>query len=395
MNNMPFNDDEMGNVDPYSDGYGYNTPQPYDELQYNQPGPVDPDYMVEAASPRGEAHTPFVGFFSSKLLRSGFTLQTVSLSLMFVFYWAFGGTGVFVFDLYAAPESVKVSKPFHLTVSALMGLYLLGTLYIAMFQVFVTDNSKSVRGFRAGSKILSAAVTLDLLSNMLRLVEYLYAYFYMSMKWWTKYQQTKSDWIFFQFGSFTNSFALVMYGAALFYLEAYHDEGTSEEVAWTNLSLFFLAGLAELLMVFTGYGALFSLFLLLANFSGTLWAFSFEPLLGKWAPSLHSRDVNADFVNDDTVVTEPYTQFYPGQNEVNPYLNMSSYPNEQSFVQYPNPSFPNDPNVVYPNQQGAFEYQGNFANNYELDPKAYVQYTQGSLPHYQNSGNLVAPAYVA
>lgn len=300
MSDFPVQEQMVVPGEVYEGGYQYEpTPNSYGTLQYNPSGPVDPDYMVEETASRGETHTPFVGFFSSKLLRSGFALQSASLSLMFIFYWAFGGTGIFVFDLYAAPESVKISRPFHLTISALMGLYLLGTLYIAMFQVFVTDNSKAVRGFRAGSKILSAAVTLDLLSSMLRLVQYLYAYFYMSMKWWTRYQQTKADWIFFQFGSFTNSFALTMYGAALFYLEAYHDEGTSEEIAWTNLILFFLAGLAELLMVFTGYGALFSLFLLAAIVSGTIWAFSFEALLDKWSPSLHSRDINADFTADD------------------------------------------------------------------------------------------------
>lgn len=269
-------------------------------MQYNPTGQMEADYVMEneVVSPRGEQHTPLVGFFSSKLLRTGLTMQCVALTLMFIFYWSFGGNGIFVFDLYAAPESVKISSSFHLTVSSLMAVYLLGTFYIAMFQVFVSDNSKAVRGFRAGSKILSAAVTLDLLSSMLRLVQYIYAYFYMSMKWWTRYHQTKADWIFFQFGSFTNSFALVMYGAAFFYLEAYHDEGTSEEMAWTNLVLFGLAGLTELLMVFTGYGALFSLFLLAAIVSTTVWSFSFEPLLEKWSPSLHSRDVNADFADE-------------------------------------------------------------------------------------------------
>ncbi|ORM39338.1 uncharacterized protein BXIN_2941 [Babesia sp. Xinjiang] len=275
-------------------------PQDHYGMHYTHTGQMDADYIMESevVSPRGEQHTPMVGFFSSKLLRSGLTFQCSALTLMFIFYWAFGGNGVFVFDLYAAPESVKISRPFHLTVSSLQALYLLGTFYVAMFQVFVSDNSKAVRGFRAGSKILSAAVTLDLISSMLRLVQYIYAYFYMSMKWWTRYQQTKADWIFFQFGSFTNSFALVMYGAAFFYLEAYHDEGTSEDVAWTNLVLFCLAGLTELLMVFTGYGALFSLFLLAAILSATVWSFSFEPLLEKWSPSLHSRDVNADFAED-------------------------------------------------------------------------------------------------
>ncbi|EAN33999.1 hypothetical protein TpMuguga_01g00761 [Theileria parva strain Muguga] len=380
MNNMEFNDQDSDGVDQYVDGYPYgSTPKTYDSMQYNPSGPVDPDYMAEVASPRGESHTPFVGFFSSKLLRSGFTLQTVTLSLMFVFYWAFGGTGIFVFDLYAAPESVKVSKPFHLTVSTLMALYLLGTLYIAMFQVFVADNSKSVRGFRAGSKILSAAVTLDLVSNMLRLVQYVYSYFFMSMKWWTRYQQTKADWIFFQFGSFSNSFALVMYGAAFFYLEAYHDEGTSEEVAWTNLTLFSLAGLAELFMVFTGYGALFSLFLLLANFSGTLWAFSFEPLLDKWSPSLHSRDVNADFVTDDSLVYDPYSQYYPNQNLTDPNLNYENNLNQPGMDYHSSPGM-NYQNDVNPNTPG-YQYQGGFT--YPFEQKGYNEFNPVNFNNFQ------------
>ncbi|GBE60252.1 hypothetical protein BOVATA_017450 [Babesia ovata] len=299
-------------------------------MQYSHTGQMEADYVMEneIVSPRGEQHTPMVGFFSSKLLRTGITLQCTALALMFIFYWAFGGNGIFVFDLYAAPESVKISRPFHLTVSSLMALYLLGTFYVAMFQVFVSDNSKAVRGFRAGSKILSAAVTLDLISSMLRLVQYIYAYFYMSMKWWTRYQQTKADWIFFQFGSFTNSFALVMYGAAFFYLEAYHDEGTSEEIAWTNLVLFCLAGLTELLMVFTGYGALFSLFLLAAIMSATVWSFSFEPLLEKWAPSLHSRDVNADFADDayeQGYEPASYVQEQPGYSQMPSQMDGGAY----------------------------------------------------------------------
>ncbi|CAD49269.1 hypothetical protein PFAG_00810 [Plasmodium falciparum Santa Lucia] len=258
--------------------------------------PYDNQYQQDddTPSPRGENHTPFVGYFSSHLLRTGFFLQCVSLVLMFVFYWAFGGTGIFIFDLYAGPECVKVSSTFHLTISILMALYLLGTLYIAMFQVFVADNSKWCRGFRAGSKLLSAAVTLDLLSSILRLVQYLYAYFYMSMRWWARYQQTKSDWTLLHFGSIVHSFALFIYGAAFFYMEAYHDEGTYEELAWSNLTLFKLAGLAELIMVFSGFGAFFSILLLGAIVCATVWAFSFEPLLEKWSPELHSRDINAD-----------------------------------------------------------------------------------------------------
>lgn len=247
-------------------------------------------------SPRGEEHTPLIGSLTSHLLRIGFSLQTGSLLFMFIFYLAFGGSGVFIFDLYAAPENVKISSAFHLTISILTAVYLLGIFYVAMFQVFVADNSKLCRGFRTGSKILSAAVTLDAICTSLRLVQYLYAYFYMSMKWWSRYQQTKADWLLFNTGNVLNAFALCMYGAALFYMEAYHDEGVAEEYAWINLFLFKFAALSELVMVFTGYGAFYSVFMLCASISATLWAFSFESLLERWTPELHSRDINADIL---------------------------------------------------------------------------------------------------
>lgn len=97
-----------------------------------------------------------------------------------------------------------------------------------------------------------------------------------------------------------------MYGASFFYLEAYHDEGTHEEYAWINMILFGLSGLAELLMVFTGFGSLFSVLLLVSIISGTVWSMSFEPLLEKWSPALHSRDVNADFMPDSKECNQGY-----------------------------------------------------------------------------------------
>lgn len=101
------------------------------------------------------------------------------------------------------------------------------------------------KGFRTGSKILSAAVTLDLLTVMLRLGEYLYLYNSLSTLWWSKFNITKSDWVIFAAANLLDSIALISYGWALFYIECYHDEGTSEEVAWTMLALFSLAGLSS------------------------------------------------------------------------------------------------------------------------------------------------------
>lgn len=80
---------------------------------------------------------------------------------------------------------------------------------------------------------------------MLRLGEYLYLYNSLSTLWWSKFNITKSEWIIFAAANLLDSIALTTYGWALFYLECYHDEGTFEELAWTMLTLFSLAGFSS------------------------------------------------------------------------------------------------------------------------------------------------------
>lgn len=98
------------------------------------------------------------------------------------------------------------------------------------------------KGFRTGSKILAAAVTLDGLAAMLRLVQYLYLYNYLSVVWWTKFNVSKSEWILFTVSNVLDGVSLLCYGWAFFYMEVYHDEGTYEELAWGMLGLFSVSG---------------------------------------------------------------------------------------------------------------------------------------------------------
>ncbi|CBZ51373.1 conserved hypothetical protein [Neospora caninum Liverpool] len=255
-------------------------------------------------TPRGEHHSPFIYFFTSALLRIGSSLQAACLLFMCLFYLAFGGGGLFVFDEFAGPESVRMSDAFHLITSILMIGYLMGTFGIALFQLFVADSSKWTRGFRAGSKTLSCAVTLDAVSGCLRVVQYIHAYLFSSVQWWAKYQRTQSDWGLYHFSSTLHAFALVMYGVGFFLLESYHDQGTYEEYAWSMLGLYTTAGLAELFMVYTGYGAFFTLLLVAALIVTVNWAFQFEPLLEKWSPDLHSRNLNENMLPFCDVGTE-------------------------------------------------------------------------------------------
>lgn len=188
-------------------------------------------------------------------------------------------------------------------------------------------SSRTTRGFRAGSKLLSTAAMLDTFVVGLRLMQYIYAYQFLSARWWMKYTQTNADWCIFYSGALLHSLALQLYGLAAFYMEAYHDEGTFEEWSWLILGLFSLAALfgtsleekinwptlwvtqsyqaqdlllnflfsfSEFLLVFTGFGAFYTVIELLALLAAVIWSFSFEPLLHYYSPVFHDRDLNAD-----------------------------------------------------------------------------------------------------
>lgn len=105
--------------------------------------------------------------------------------------------------------------------------------------------SRWTKGFRTGSKILSAAVSLDMMAVILRMCEYAYLYESLSTLWWAKYNVTKADWTLFAVANILDGLALLTYGCGLFYLECYHDRGTSEELAWSLLTLFLLAGVSS------------------------------------------------------------------------------------------------------------------------------------------------------
>ncbi|KAL8451039.1 hypothetical protein Emag_002912 [Eimeria magna] len=274
----------------------------------------------EEPSPRGEEHTPLIAFLTTKLLRMSFTLKALSMAMMCLFFLGFGGRWVFTF--HSHPD---MSNGFHLSMAVLMLIQLAGTLGLCLFQSFIADDSKT------GSKILSAAVTLDLLAVMLRLGEYLYLYNSLSTLWWSKFNITKSEWIIFAAANLLDSIALTTYGWALFYLECYHDEGTFEELAWTMLTLFSLAGCSMLLMMFTGYGAIFMLLFTAGAYAVTCyWSFLFEPLLLKWTPQLHSRDINTDILPTETRQPNPYHQQQPeftqAQQQQPHYISTQTFP---------------------------------------------------------------------
>lgn len=246
----------------------------------------------EVTVTRGEAWSDLLSCLTSPLLRIGFLLQLLVLIFGYALYYGHGGTGVFTFDIFSTPEKLRTSEAYSTIMIVLESIFLVGCICISSFQIYITDDSKLSRGFRAGSKMLSTAALLDTFVVGLRLMAYIYAYQFLGNRWWMKYTQSSADWCLFYFGALIHAITLVLYGLAIFYMEAYHDEGTYEEWSWIILTLFSVAGLFEFLLVLTGFGNFYTVLHVVALVAAVIWAFSFEPLLHFYSPVFHDRDLN-------------------------------------------------------------------------------------------------------
>lgn len=260
----------------------------------------------EMQSDRGEEWSGFLQVLTAVLLRGGFLLQFTSIVLGYASFYINGGVGIFTFDLFSTPEKLRTDEYYASDLIVVGGIFLAGALAIAGFQIHLPDNSKASRGFRAGSKMLSTAATLDIFVVAFRLMQYIYAYRFLGERWWMKYAQTPADWCLFYSSAYLHSIALLLYGLAIFYMESYHDEGTSDEWGWLCLSLFSLASLSEVFLVFTRFGALTTIFQAAALLCALFWSCSFEPIVQRQAPTFHDRDLNSGimgpFAEEDTYV---------------------------------------------------------------------------------------------
>lgn len=250
----------------------------------------------EQGPARGEAWSPTAEALSRPLLRCGFFLQLVALLIGIVTYIVNGGRGVFTFDLFSIPEEFRFDKTFSTTLLVLESLCLVGALCLAGFQTYAPDSSKSSRGFRAGSKMLSTAVTLDIVVVALRLTQYFYSANFLSSRWWLKYTQSPTDWCLFHATGLAHAFALALYGLAIFYLETYHEVGVADEWGWTCLILFLLAAFFEVSLVLAHVGSFGTLVHCLAVLVAFIWALHFEPLSHEKAPALHDRNINQGLI---------------------------------------------------------------------------------------------------
>lgn len=268
---------------------------------------------------RGEEYSDLVSVMIFPAFRLGLLIQTIALAFSLAVYHGQGGTNAFTFDLYNFGEKLRTSPTFVLMITTGITLYTAGLLCNLIFQAFLTDNGKYAtsvcalaclsqlllallfsvitcacrysRGFRTGSKLMMMALNMDLLVQALRILAFVYAYHFLSERWWLHHSQTKTDFAIFYVSALLHGVSLLSYGFAIFYMETYHDEGTFEEFGWVCLGIFGFAGLSEIAMVMTGWGAYFGLVQLLGLLVATIWAMSFEPLLHFHSGPLHERTI--------------------------------------------------------------------------------------------------------
>lgn len=91
--------------------------------------------------------------------------------------------------------------------------------------------------------------------------------------------------------------------------------------------------------MFTGYGAVFMLLFTAGAYAvSCYWSFMFEPLLLKWAPQLHSRDINTDIMPTDSKPQQqsqyqPAAEFAPEQQQQPHFINTQSFSSMPGAVQ--------------------------------------------------------------
>jgi len=213
------------------------------------------------------------GGSGSCFLRSGFLLQFVSLSALFLSYWINGGWGLFGYELDGMNEEARNASAFRITMAFWSGVYLLGSVSLMFFQATLSDDACWARGFRAGSKVFRLGAFFDVLSSIMQFIFYLYISKFYTEKWYTHFLEGASERVFFSYIRCMHAIALFLFGAATYLMEVYHDEGAGDLHAYINTILFFVSGTIEFFVMFFDWSCIASVFIWLTLAAVTTWSF--------------------------------------------------------------------------------------------------------------------------
>lgn len=101
--------------------------------------------IEEPESQRGDVWSSVLSFFTCALLRFGFLVKLFVIIAGFVWYNTTGEYGLFTFDLFSVPAALRNKPSYTGGMIVLEGIFLLASLSLIGFQIFLSDNSKYVR----------------------------------------------------------------------------------------------------------------------------------------------------------------------------------------------------------------------------------------------------------
>ncbi|KAK2195968.1 Protein of unknown function DUF3273 [Babesia duncani] len=183
------------------------------------------------------------------------------------------------------PENYGAT-PFALTLLC-HGAFIFGTLLIMAFIQMSDDDAsiKQCRGYRAGTKFLLQATSFGAVAWCLSMISFLGATYYFDAQWMDDQIGDGSNWLIYFSSRLFDSFALILYAGACFFLETYHSEGTNETWGWLCGGAFLTAGALEITALnFINTGAfvilerLYTVALGSALFFSAIWSCIFEPV---------------------------------------------------------------------------------------------------------------------
>jgi len=248
-----------------------------------------------------------VNVFIQGLLRSGFTLQLLSLTLMIVFHVIFGGSGLFAFDLSSMDEAGRSHDTFRCLIAVFSLIYLIGSCSLLLFQALMADDTAWARGYRAGSKIFRMAVFFDVISSVMQFIFFLYVAKFYSNKWYSHFEAGGSECVFLAYIRIMHAMCFILYGTSTYLLEVYHDEGAGDLHAYINCSFFFVAAIAEFSLIFFKLHSTSTALIWAALFVVTAWCYFFEPEVNHASPLLDETELT----NDVEQQVEKFTRLNP------------------------------------------------------------------------------------
>lgn len=229
------------------------------------------------------------------------------------------------------------------------------------------------RGYRAGSKILRLATFMDLLCSVMQFIFYLYIAKFYQPKWYAQFEEGGPERLFFSYIRCMHAVCLLLYAAATYLLEVYHDEGAGDLHAYLNSTLFGFAGLigksqthccvivpvvhlststcfrfavhfSEFTVMFLPLSGLSTLAIWFALLAATVWAFFFEPEVNNVSPALHETELTND-VEQQVEKFARMSPYYPTEHSM---LQSQATVAQQSTPSYVQQSFEmqNQPSIV-------------------------------------------------